>query len=81
MKTLTALVAGAAFLTSAGLASAETALPLNPNKSSQAEIGLGSVFAGGTVTAIAAVGALFVITVVASDNTTSTTTVSTLALP
>lgn len=80
MKTLTALVAGAAFLTSAGLASAETALPLNPNKSSQA-IAVGGAFAGGTVTAIAAVGALFVVAVVAADGTTSTTTVSTLALP
>lgn len=84
MKTFTAIAAATALLVSAGIASANSALPLNPNKSSQAGAGLagllGGTFAGGTIIAAAVVGSLVVLTIAGDDGTTTTTTVSTGSL-
>jgi len=86
MKTFTAIAAATALLVSAGIASANSALPLNPNKSSQANedeglAGLiGGEFAGGTILTATMVGALVVLLIANDDGTTTTTTVSTGSL-
>lgn len=81
MKTFTAIAAAAALLVSTGIASADSALPLNPNKSSQTPAALaglvGEEVDGGIIIAAVLVGALILLTIANDDGTTTTTTVAT----
>lgn len=77
MTKLTALAA-AALVAAAGTASAGDALPMNPNKSSQAPAALaglvGTQVAAGTIVAAVVVGSVIVLTIVDEDDNVSTAT-------
>jgi len=80
MKNFTAIAAAAALLASAGIASAEGTLPLNPNKSTQTPPSLaglvGTQVAAGTIIGVVVVGSLVVLTI--SDDDSGTVTTSTV---
>lgn len=81
MKTFTAIAAATALLASAGIASANSPLPLNPNKSSQAspllEGLIGTQVAAGVIVSAVLVGSVIVVSIAAEDGTITTSTIAT----